>query len=286
MPLDNSNSSTNCLAVGKSPTHPLTHCLQLVQVTSFKPAAQASSGAAAEQAAPDSTTQHTDTTNDQAAYIQKQLAEAFEVSLWQHSTGIQQVLLLSLAALSLALCDTITISNTLAATHALLLLPPPKKQAGFKAGYQRGAKVQVSVSVELDDTSGSYLRRQQSGRQQRSNGNGGGGSRSSSSSQPWLPAAAKPAQGSPQSPAAGASAAADNQAPSQSAAAGDSLMRSVIKGFVWRIFSTTVTVSVALLVLHDSLQVSDAVKFGGIEFATKYVMYVLHERLWAAIAVL
>lgn len=60
-------------------------------------------------------------------------------------------------------------------------------------------------------------------------------------------------------------------------------MRSAVKGLVWRIFSTTATVRVALLIMQDSLQVFDAVKFGGIEFATKYVLYFLHERLWAAI---
>lgn len=55
---------------------------------------------------------------------------------------------------------------------------------------------------------------------------------------------------------------------------------------MWRVFSTTATVSVAFLVFHDSIQASDALKFGGIEFATKYVLYFLHERLWAAVAVL
>lgn len=60
-------------------------------------------------------------------------------------------------------------------------------------------------------------------------------------------------------------------------------MRSAVKGLVWRVFSTSATVSVALLIMQDSLQVSDALKFGGIEFATKYVLYFLHERLWAAI---
>lgn len=68
--------------------------------------------------------------------------------------------------------------------------------------------------------------------------------------------------------------------------AGDSIVRSAVKGLVWRIFSTTVTVGVAMVVLHDSLQVSDAVKFGGIEFVVKYITYFLHERAWAAVALL
>jgi uncharacterized membrane protein len=29
------------------------------------------------------------------------------------------------------------------------------------------------------------------------------------------------------------------------------------------------------------LQAQDALKLGGVEFVTKYVMYFLHERLWA-----
>jgi uncharacterized membrane protein len=66
----------------------------------------------------------------------------------------------------------------------------------------------------------------------------------------------------------------------------DSILRSAVKGLVWRIFSTTATVTVALVLFQDSLEVSDALKFGGIEFAMKYVLYFLHERLWAAIALL
>jgi uncharacterized membrane protein len=78
-------------------------------------------------------------------------------------------------------------------------------------------------------------------------------------------------------------AAAGGAAASQGSKPADSVMRSAVKGLVWRVFSTTATVSVALLIMQDSLQVSDAIKFGGIEFATKYVLYFLHERLWAAI---
>jgi uncharacterized membrane protein len=64
---------------------------------------------------------------------------------------------------------------------------------------------------------------------------------------------------------------------------GDSLLRSAIKGLVWRVFSTSATVAVALVLLHDSLRVSDALKFGGVEFALKFVLYFLHERLWVAL---
>jgi hypothetical protein len=36
----------------------------------------------------------------------------------------------------------------------------------------------------------------------------------------------------------------------------DSLARSAVKGLVWRLFSTTATMGIALLVLHDVLKVS------------------------------
>jgi uncharacterized membrane protein len=86
-------------------------------------------------------------------------------------------------------------------------------------------------------------------------------------------------QGTPQQTAAAAGSASG----SKGSKPPDSVMRSAVKGLVWRVFSTSATVSVALLIMQDSLQVSDALKFGGIEFATKYVLYFLHERLWAAI---
>lgn len=100
------------------------------------------------------------------------------------------------------------------------------------------------------------------------------------------PSAAAASRSTPCSPStqgvSSSEAAADRTDPSQK----DSIIRSAVKGLVWRVFSTTATVSVALVLLQDSLQVSDALKFGGIEFATKYVLYFLHERLWAAIALL
>jgi hypothetical protein len=39
------------------------------------------------------------------------------------------------------------------------------------------------------------------------------------------------------------------------APAADSLARSAVKGLVWRLFSTTATMGIALLLLHDVLQV-------------------------------
>lgn len=71
----------------------------------------------------------------------------------------------------------------------------------------------------------------------------------------------------------------------QEQAQGDSMARSALKGLVWRVFSTTATVSIALLFVTD-LTTSDALKLGGVEAATKFIAYVIHERIWAAAALL
>jgi uncharacterized membrane protein len=60
----------------------------------------------------------------------------------------------------------------------------------------------------------------------------------------------------------------------------DNLLRSVLKGLLWRLFSTAVTVAVAVALLGDALEPSTILKFGGAEFAAKLVMYVAFERLW------
>lgn len=59
----------------------------------------------------------------------------------------------------------------------------------------------------------------------------------------------------------------------------DSFARSAVKALVWRVFSACATVTLALLVLKD-VDVVDALKFGGVEAAVKFVLYVMHERLW------
>lgn len=61
---------------------------------------------------------------------------------------------------------------------------------------------------------------------------------------------------------------------------GDSVARSVAKGVVWRLFSTAVTISIAVALLGDALPAGDALKLGGAEFAAKLTMYVVFERLW------
>ena len=48
-------------------------------------------------------------------------------------------------------------------------------------------------------------------------------------------------------------------------------------------FSASATVTLAFLVLHD-IEVSDALKFGGVEAAVKFVLYIVYERLWLALA--
>lgn len=63
----------------------------------------------------------------------------------------------------------------------------------------------------------------------------------------------------------------------------DSLLRSVLKGLVWRVFSTALTVSIILVVFHDTVQVEQALKIGGLEFVLKFLVYFAHERLWVQI---
>ncbi|KAK9829221.1 hypothetical protein WJX72_004549 [[Myrmecia] bisecta] len=63
----------------------------------------------------------------------------------------------------------------------------------------------------------------------------------------------------------------------------DSLLRSAVKGLVWRVFSTAVTVTVVLVILKDSVKVDQALQFGAIEFMAKFLIYFIHERLWAQI---
>ncbi|KAF6255275.1 hypothetical protein COO60DRAFT_1641689 [Scenedesmus sp. NREL 46B-D3] len=73
-------------------------------------------------------------------------------------------------------------------------------------------------------------------------------------------------------PAAAAAAAAVATA-RKAAPAADSLARSAVKGLVWRLFSTTATMGIALLLLHDVLKVEDALKLGALEFTAKFMLY-------------
>ncbi len=57
----------------------------------------------------------------------------------------------------------------------------------------------------------------------------------------------------------------------------ESHLRSVLKGFTWRIIATTTTMTIAYLITGE---IGDALKIGGIEFVGKIFIYYLHERAW------
>ncbi len=54
-------------------------------------------------------------------------------------------------------------------------------------------------------------------------------------------------------------------------------VRSVVKGFTWRLFATLDTVLIAWLITN---QLKFALSIGGIEVVTKVGLYYLHERAW------
>lgn len=59
----------------------------------------------------------------------------------------------------------------------------------------------------------------------------------------------------------------------------ESHLRSVLKGFTWRIIATTTTITIAYFITGT---IGDALKIGFIEFFGKIFIYYLHERLWQA----
>lgn len=60
----------------------------------------------------------------------------------------------------------------------------------------------------------------------------------------------------------------------------ESHLRSVIKGFTWRIVATTTTIIIAYAITGE---VGTALSIGAIEFVGKILIYYLHERIWQAI---
>ncbi|MCR9290870.1 MAG: DUF2061 domain-containing protein [Bacteroidetes bacterium] len=60
----------------------------------------------------------------------------------------------------------------------------------------------------------------------------------------------------------------------------ESHLRSVLKGFTWRIIATSTTMSIAYFITGE---IGDALKIGAIEFVGKIFIYYLHERIWQAI---
>ena len=57
----------------------------------------------------------------------------------------------------------------------------------------------------------------------------------------------------------------------------ESHIRSILKGFTWRIIATTTTVTIAWFITGE---IGDALKIGAIEFVGKIFIYYLHERIW------
>lgn len=72
----------------------------------------------------------------------------------------------------------------------------------------------------------------------------------------------------------------DVATPRTDANTADSPVRSAIKGITWRVFSTTLTVLVALAIFGKE-QSAAVFQFGAAEIVIKFILYFLHERLWA-----
>ena len=62
----------------------------------------------------------------------------------------------------------------------------------------------------------------------------------------------------------------------------ESHIRSIIKGFSWRIIATLDTFLVVIVItcLFDQCSIQNAVKIGVIEFFLKLIIYYIHERVW------
>jgi len=60
----------------------------------------------------------------------------------------------------------------------------------------------------------------------------------------------------------------------------ESHLRSVLKGFTWRIVATTTTIIIAYVITGE---IGMALSIGAIEFVGKIFIYYLHERIWQAI---
>lgn len=67
----------------------------------------------------------------------------------------------------------------------------------------------------------------------------------------------------------------------------ESHIRSLLKGISWRIVATSDTILVVLLItcLSGNCSIDDAIKIGTIEFAIKFLVYYLHERVWQKILI-
>jgi uncharacterized membrane protein len=62
----------------------------------------------------------------------------------------------------------------------------------------------------------------------------------------------------------------------------DSHLRSLLKGFTYRLISSATTIGISLLVVGD---MSAALQIGFVEFFAKILIYYIHERIWAKIRI-
>jgi len=63
----------------------------------------------------------------------------------------------------------------------------------------------------------------------------------------------------------------------QSIAFKESHIRSIIKGFSWRVIATLTTIIISYYIIGN---IGSALEIGFLEFMLKIFIYYLHERLW------
>ena len=61
----------------------------------------------------------------------------------------------------------------------------------------------------------------------------------------------------------------------------ESPMRSVLKGFTWRLVATFTTIVIVYCITGEQAK---ALQIGAIEFVAKFAVYYLHERAWVRIS--
>ena len=61
----------------------------------------------------------------------------------------------------------------------------------------------------------------------------------------------------------------------------ESPIRSVLKGFTWRLVATFTTIVIVYCITGEQAK---ALQIGAIEFVAKFVVYYLHERAWVRIS--
>ena len=57
----------------------------------------------------------------------------------------------------------------------------------------------------------------------------------------------------------------------------ESHLRSLVKGFSWRVWGTVISIIVSYFLTHE---INIALAIGGIEFFTKIILFYMHERIW------